>query len=364
MRVLFPFFKRSFGGSDKSSLEIIKILSSEGYVVSAFLQQPNAPLEKELSEMGVAFVKHDVSWCFLGRGFDLLLTPYWISRFCIYLIVNRIDIVHTNDKQSHFNWVLASFICGVKHIWHQRTLLHLNKYRSCLIRMATQVVGVSSYCLSCANLSFLKNKPLVINHAVAFPAVDFCVRTERQRVTVGFFGGLRSEKRPFLFLDFAERLVSLGNEHDFFFEVYGESTDISVADFESAICSKGMCEYFVYRGFVSDSAECMAGCDFVVSMWPQEAYGRVSIEAALVGSVPVAANVAGYAEVISHGVSGLLIDDYDSPTAYAWGILNFLDMELSRRQEFRLKARSHACEQFSYSAYSKKILDLYLMLSK
>src|SRR5690606_19497735 len=98
----------------------------------------------------------------------------------------------------------------------------------------------------------------------------------------------------FLFLEFAECLVSLGGADNFFFEVYGESTDISVSDFESAISSKGMRDYFVYRGFVSDSVKCMAGCDFVVSMWPQEAYGRVSIEAALVGSVPVAANVAGY----------------------------------------------------------------------
>lgn len=364
MRVLFPFFKRSFGGSDKSAIEIMKILLEAGYEVRAFLQQPNSPLEKELSEIGVKATKANSGWCFLGRGLDFFATPYWVLRFCLYLIFNKIDVVHTNDKQSHFNWVLVCCVCNVSHIWHQRTLLRLNRYRSFLLRLATQVVGVSGYCFSYVDLSFLKRKPLIINHAVEFSGVKACSKAADDRVKIGFFGGLRSEKRPFLFLQLAQCLVALGGEDKFVFEVYGGITDISIHDFEQAISSAGMSEHVSFRGFVENPIECMAGCDFVVSMWPQEAYGRVSIEAALAGSVPIAANVAGYAEVIEHGISGLLVDDYESPTAYAEAILEFLGRDPEWLREFKLGSQEYVRKRFSYIAYVNNIVKLYSLAER
>jgi len=101
-----------------------------------------------------------------------------------------------------------------------------------------------------------------------------------------------------------------------------------------------------------------------VSMWPQEAYGRVSIEAALAGSVPIAANVAGYAEVIEHGISGLLVDDYESPTAYAEAILEFLGRDPEWLREFKLGSQEYVRKRFSYIAYVNNIVKLYSLAER
>lgn len=359
MRVLFPFYKKTFGGSDKSAIEIIKILLEEGYEVHALLQQPNAALERELLAIGVNFLRLHTSWRFMGNLSNIILTPYWFFRFSLYLLVNKINVVHTNDKQAHFNWALACFFSRVKHIWHQRTVLEINRYRSFIIGLCSKFVCVSDYCVSKIDLGFLGPKVVFIHDSVDFSLAALSQRAESEPIQIGFFGGLRLEKKPYLFLDFAGDLLHRFGTREFYFHVYGDSASAQVDSFSREIQSRGLQGRVLYHGYTEDVQSKMSMCDFIVSMCPVEAYGRVSIEAAFCGSIPVAANTAGYSEVIENGLSGLLVDEYGTPAAYSAAVMNFLLKGREYQYQFICRMQEYVAHRYSYSAFKIKILNLY-----
>ena len=93
-----------------------------------------------------------------------------------------------------------------------------------------------------------------------------------------------------------------------------------------------------------------------------EAFGMVNLEASAAGLAVVASADWGIREAVKHGVSGVLVDDYRRPAAFAEAICNLLDDPL---QLDRLGRSGHLWvrEHFSWSRTAEHFLALYRKLT-
>jgi len=88
----------------------------------------------------------------------------------------------------------------------------------------------------------------------------------------------------------------------------------------------------------------------------RESFGIILLEAMAVGKPIVASNIEGYANVVSHGVDGLLVPPADKGSL-AQALISLLT-DGSLRQEMGVKGRAKALEH-SWEQIAKKVLNYY-----
>lgn len=358
MKVLFPFYKKTFGGSDCAALELIDILKSEGYVVLSVLQQENALLEAALDARGVKYSVMNNSWAFRRSLKDIFLAPIFVLQLIYFLVVNRVSVVHTNDGQTHLNWAVPCRIARVKHVWHQRTFLQVNGWRKWLIKSCCRFLYISDYVVSDARSVICEVSSCLLPDVVVHSPLEIRQRSG-EKYKIAFFGGLRREKNPILFLDVA-RLLKSSLYADFFeFSIYGGGQGAALEEFYHQVEVRGLTDCLKFNGYTPLPMECMQDCDFLLSLCLEEAYGRVAVEGALAGAIVVAADAAGYPEVVSDGVSGFLISPPTLAAAYVDRILEVVRLGRQWQYEYRISAQAYVLNKYSFPVYRKEIVRLY-----
>jgi len=101
--------------------------------------------------------------------------------------------------------------------------------------------------------------------------------------------------------------------------------------------------------WVDDAPSVMRHLSVLVAPSHQEPFGTVLSEAMAVGVPVVATRVGGLAEVVDHGVTGLLVEPGD-PSALAAAVLEVLE----RRDALGPRARE-AAQRFGADAYSERV---------
>jgi glycosyltransferase involved in cell wall biosynthesis len=128
-------------------------------------------------------------------------------------------------------------------------------------------------------------------------------------------------------------------------------------EFESRVAKLGVDKSFLFLGRRDDVPEILACCDIAVLPSRAEGLPNAVLEYLAAGLPTIATNVGGNAEILKHGVTGLLVPPGDSD-ALASALLALLRSPALATQ-IAANGNKYVQENFSFGRLVKQIEDLY-----
>jgi glycosyltransferase involved in cell wall biosynthesis len=183
------------------------------------------------------------------------------------------------------------------------------------------------------------------------------------RLIVAMVGSLTSRwKKHELFVDAA---LAVDRKLPIEWRIYGHDpshgdpnhSDHYSAQLHERIAKAGMTDRFVFPGYIADPADIMAQIDLLVHPADHESFGRVAVEAMAAGLPVVGVRGGGVAEIVEHGVTGLLASPDDARGLAA--CIEQLARGPLRRQAMGAAGRRRAEAQYSIAACTEGILRVY-----
>ena len=369
VRVLFPFVGDSVGGAQVSGSALIENLDRSIFDPLVVVHE-EGPLTAFLESKNIEFQLVPLK-AYLGRKrgllnqlFALLVTAPKLVR---YLIGNEIEIVHAQDGRMNLTWVLPSRLLAVPFIWHQRSKFAHSRLLSLGAAFATHIISISEYTFSTLPRK-LRTKASTIENPVenvdllldrARSRVDLCsaLNLNPEDPVVGFFGNLKKQKRPDIFIKMAAEYLD-NAESTPTFVLFGADRDNLQSEFIDLSQRLEWEDRFVFGGFVMNPERWMAGCDVVVSPGVDEAFGRTLVEAMLVGTPVIAADSGGHKQIIKNGKTGILVPP-DDVTAFAKAIGDLLRDD-SRAKSMARMAAADMAPRFSIQKHVDEVSKTYV----
>jgi glycosyltransferase involved in cell wall biosynthesis len=381
--VCFPYVGDTVGGSHVSSLELIKQLEGTGWTPLIVVHQEGA-LSEYLRARGFGYTVLPLKRCVqtgvsVGKNAAAVMSGLGVlSRF---LRKNHVSVVHTNDNRMHRTWAVASRLCGVPHVVHQRTPFGITGRQSRFFySLPTHLVAISRYvAASCPDglkkrLSVIDNPfdtGRTVDRSEAQAALHDAAGLKPEVPVIGMFGNLHERKRPvFAVRVLAEmnRLRSSGTTGqgtalpgivtpEAALVVFGRDPDGLVPLMERTAEEAGVRDNVVFMGFRPDPVFFMAGCDVLLAPAVREPFGRTLVEAMSAGTPVVATDEAGHREIVTHNQDGFLVpaDDLSGFAASCAAVLEDPDLW----QRVSGAARRTVISRFSLENHLNRILRIY-----
>lgn len=357
----------SIGGSHISALSLIRGLD-ESRCRARILLHETGPLSEHLDSLGLAYEIFGLPR-YVGRGRNLpqhagaLITT--APRLRTFLRRAAIDILHSNDARMHLTWALPCRLARTRMIWHQRNVYAPSRLTDALIRFPDWVVANSHFVSRQLPASARPRSTVIENPFEAPPALkrESCRHRLLEELglpadcrLVGSFGNLITWKRP---LDFVRTACLLAREHEgpLAFPVFGEDRDSLRLRMETIADEGGLGGRLFFMGFRQPVWPWIAACDLVLAPAVDEPFGRVLVEAMLVGSAVVASDSGGHREIVETETNGLLVPALD-PEAMAAAALTLL-RDPDRRTALTRRARDMAAKRFSAQRHAEQVVALY-----
>lgn len=364
LRVCFPFVGATVGGSKQSTLLLAEGLREIG-IDPVFALHEDGPLRRELDRRGLA-------WALAppipvprrgSRLSRLAKSAAGVRALSSWLRRQDIDVVHTNDPEIHPLWGTAARLAGKRFVWHHRTDSSRWWREGTLSRLANAIITISNFSRLSAPPALARRAHVIDNpFDPKFSAVD---RADVRRtlvdrlslpepaILIGFVGRLIKRKRVDVFVDIARLLHrQLGGAAHFLILGDGPLRH-EIAERVSAL---GLERHCLLMGEVRPIEEYMAGLDVLVAPAEREPFGRVLVEAALLGIPVVASDEGGHREIIDDGETGLLVAG--GAEAYAAAVAQLIGDE-TRRRSIAAAAREAALRRFSIAEHASRVSAIY-----
>lgn len=250
-----------------------------------------------------------------------------------------VDLVHTNSMKAHLYGGLIARSLGLPVVWHVRDRLtpdYLGRSLSRLVRLLARVLPHVVLAPSRSTAATVGRRDVVVvpdnQDLRPGPAAPAVPPVRPDAAVVGLVGRLSPWKGQHVLLE------ALGRHDDRWRCRLIGAALFDDAEYEARLRKQAAVltdehgtPRVAFRGFRGDVAGELAELDVVVhaSTIP-EPFGQVVLEAMAAGVPVVAAAAGGPAEVITHGVDGLLVAT-DDPTALAAALDALGDPNLRRR---------------------------------
>ncbi len=164
-------------------------------------------------------------------------------------------------------------------------------------------------------------------------------------------GRLSSEKNPGLLLEVARRICTNHGNARFVFVGDGPLMAHLRADASS------LGNRIVLAGYVREVGDVYGAADIVASTSNTEALPRTLLEAGAMGVPVVATDVGGVAEIVEHGVTGILCPSGDAEAITA--AIERLVEDAAFRKQAGAAARERIRTLFSVAACAQRLIDVY-----
>ncbi len=327
------------------------ILAEEGPLVTRLRHAGISTAVLPMADAARRLSRHKVQ---LGRLplTSALGSVRYVRRLTTELRRLRPDLVHTNTLKAALYGGVAARTTGVPVVWHVRDRVaedYLPRPTVRLVRALARLVpdGVIANSRATLDTLHLVGVPAAVIPSVVYPHRAAPASRSRGRgLRVGMVGRLAPWKGQDVFLEaFArsfpaggpERAVLVGSA------LFGEER--YETDLRRLAAKLGIADRLEMTGFREDVAAELADLDVLVhaSVIP-EPFGQAVVEGMAAGLPVVATEAGGPAEVITHGVDGLLVPPGDR--AALAGALRSLgnDPELRARLGAAARQRARAYE--------------------
>ena len=247
------------------------------------------------------------------------LTATYVARLTRRLRQLDPDVVHTNSLKSALYGGMAARLAAIPAVWHVRDRItddYMPAAACRMVRIAARILPAAVIANSRATLATL-GRAGARGVAVASP-LGFSPAKSGRRPTVGplqvgMVGRLDPWKGQHVFLDAFAKAFPAGDERAVIVGASLFGDDGYESQLVSRAASLGIEERVDFRGFRDAIDDELRTFDVLVhaSTIP-EPFGQVVVEGMAVGLSVVAADAGGPAEVIDHGVNGLLYPPGDA----------------------------------------------------
>lgn len=372
--VCFPFCTDiPVGGGHPSSMLLMQSLAVQQVRPILALHGEDGPAGRWLREHGANFEQVHFQGYAGGsprkpvRDLSYIARESWaLARF---LKDKGVSIVHANDIWMMGTWALAAKIARVKLIWHHRSNARFQVAHRIAFRAADRMIAVSPYA---AGSRASHRKSVIIGD----PFVVDVGNVDRERVrrrllgelglaepvqVLGFFANLKASwsarKRPLVLVEALARLNARAPERRFVAAFYGEVTDDFRAAIEARARALGVDRQVFLMGFRHDVNAELTAVDVVVAPAVAEGFGRVPVEAMMLGTPVIASDSGNHPSLVRDNETGGLFRA-DDASALAEKVLWMTEDEAARRRIVAL-AGSEARERFGAEASARAVRQVY-----
>lgn len=365
------------GGGERSLLDLIAQFQKTGQVMPwVIFPKPEGPFIDECKKRGISYTICEMPEPFSRITRDkpfysliclLLSIPsflFYLNRLFQLIETEKPDLLHTNGIKSHVIGSILTFRKRIPLVWHGRDIfqgftLFLLRFLS---RLTRPWIIFNSKAAASAFGNYWVAKVIYngidLPEPSVFPA-NFSPNFHevlQKKFVFGILGVLARWKGQDLFLDLAKILkdedcgfVIMGSR------IYDTASDL---DYEQELKDKAKGLPVVFTGKVDSPFDYLRKIDCLVhcSRKP-EPFGRVIVEAQLMGIPVIAAAAGGVLEILEEGKNGFLYPPNDLPTLAMKAISVMKDAET--RSSVSLAGKDSAMTRFSVSSHSQQVLDLY-----
>lgn len=368
-RVFFLLDSLHIGGTETQAVELARRLDPARYQVTLGCLRVRGPLLNRLQGSAVSIME-----CYPPGGVDSLSGVYQMVRIARFLRRGRFHVVHTHDLWSNLLGIPAARLARVPVvISSRRDLGHLAWYTPRRRRILYHLQKLSS--------AVLVNSEQIREQLVREDGFRWnFIRVVHNGIDINRFENIPCERgRLFPGLDQCKVIVSVGNMHG---DVKGQPALIAAArsvcakfphvrfvlvgdgvrkaDFESMVAEYGLTQKFLFLGQRHDIPELLACCDIGVLPSKAEGFSNALLEYLAAGIPTVATKVGGNAEIIQHGVNGLLTPP-NQPDALADAISSLLQNPLLASQ-LGYAGRQRVGSHFSFERLIAEVDAMYTQL--
>jgi glycosyltransferase involved in cell wall biosynthesis len=383
LTILYVHASTDLYGSDKVLLDLVKNIDKALFAPIVVLPD-RGPLFYAIENEGIEV--HDLPLARITRsaftviGILKLVQRLLVSIKAITKLVGsrKIDIVHSNTLAviSGAFWALLN---RTKHLWHVHEII---ERPNIIYRYYPKLVNVlSSYVVANSNATrnWLETKAQQIcgktetihnglTHEGSVSKLEsdtirtYCNATNEDVVVV-LVGRLNWWKGQELFIDAVEIMAEKGIRSVRALIVGSPPPGQGhfKSDLDEYISASKVAEFVSMMDFTEDVWPVWAACDIaVVPSTEPEPFGMVAIEAMSAHKPVIAANHGGLAEIVEHGITGLLVTPRDA-RALAQAIEELL-LSSERRREMGEQGYLRQKNYFSLEAYIRAFEARYLYI--
>jgi len=323
-RILFVSAEGSVGGAETSLLLLVKCLRN--YCSISVACPSKGRLGETMSQMGVD--------CHLlpTQKTRSCLSPTWFFRYVIanYRLIKLIcivkpDIVHANSIYALIFSAMPAIVTRRKLILHARDMVRSRCTTWLCSWCCDRIIAISNAVrnhlirtgVAASKIEVVYNGVEISSSVKAIGsdnAFDSCAARRRGGITFANIGQFVPWKKQMLFLQAAHEITDRLPHAKFILvgdDLFGRNSDCKDR-LLNYLKRLDLPERFVHIGWQEDMTKVWENVDCLVHTADREPFGRIIIEA-MAARVPViAVDSAGPSEIISDGITGLLIRAADS----------------------------------------------------
>lgn len=334
VKILFtPSDNNSTSGAFLSMIKLCNILQTKYNYEILVLLHCNGTGEKVLQENNIKYKKiNSFNWfvpykpktfkrkmkkalCYLWMPITRLYNNIAIYKIKKLIKEEKIDIVHINTSCCYVP-AIAALKCNVPYVWHIREFLEEDqerciwnkKYGYKLISKANAVITISGTLFNKyktimpeANLMKIYNGIdekvfLNINHRIFNDSI----------IKMLMVGSINEGKGQWQAIQACKELFEEGIKN-FSLYIIGKKSEYAI-NLEKKVNEFNLDENIKFLGTKNNIGEYYAKSDITFMCSKSEAFGRVTVEAMMAGSLVIGANTAATSELIDDNKTGLLYE--------------------------------------------------------
>lgn len=369
MKLLLVSHAAELYGAARSLLTLAQGLQARGHILHVVVPE-GGPLESALHESGIDTTEIKApSWALppdtsLKARQWYLRRIVWASRQIVGVIRQfEPDLIHTNSAIIP-SGALAARWTGVPHVWHireqvvehydQRFLLGRQVSLSLMGTLSAAMIAISRSTVAAYTAPATAHKLFVVYNGVELPpAAGARVVSQGQgdgeatEPVLALVGVLHPGKGQ----DEAIRALAILRGHGLTCRLMLIGGDpVGYGPTLAALAAQmNVASQVTFIGHLPDPLVEMAKADVVLMCSRSEAFGRVTVEAMLLGKPVIGANAGGTPEIIEEGRTGLLYRHGD-PAHLADRIAELL-ADPAEAARLGVAARQAALSRFSVAQY-------------
>ena len=355
MNILQVVSSSRTSGAEKHLVILSESLRKLGHNVTAVCP-PGGWLSGQLREAGVPAMEIPM------HGVTAVKTPFRLRDFARD---NEIDLIHTHlTRATYLGYLAGKFarvpVISTVHVWSRDVAYrYLPRHNHWYVAVSDYMRGVlMDRGLPASRVRTVYNGTDFGSPDHLIPAASLSVRAElglpADSALVGLFGRVDSFKGHPILVRGVRSIIDRCPKAYFVFVGHAEP-GIQQALWEMA-GRDGVAERLRFTGLRDDVPRLMEAMDLVTLPSLTEACSMAIIEAMALGKPVVATRAGGNLELVSEGVTGLLVER--EPTALANAIAGLLN-DPTRRASMSESARQRASDTFSALAMARKMESFY-----
>lgn len=366
MRILFICNYSLLYGANRSMLTILKHLKRSGNELLVILPS-EGPIIQELKQYDIEYkvIRFFSSYLYFKLLYKHLLVP--ILFFYNFLVFPKLlketkrfkpDLIYSNTSAENIGILIARFL-KIKHISHIREFMSLDhgsyfwggrKLKKRFIQLSDGVIFVSKavadYVLMDTNVS---GKNQVIYNGINTNINTLPAKKKADLIKFGSIGVLQPSKGHHLAIDYFYQFIQTNPNAEL--HIFGEGYGSYQKKLQKQIAEYGIQDKVILHGFVKDTDTIYSGIDVLLVFSRSEGFGRVTVEAMFNGVPVIGLNRGGTVELIQHGKTGFLVDDFQSFAVAVNMLYSSPDFYHSISQNAFLEAK----ERFSDEKYVNNV---------